>query len=109
MMPHLRGYLGTGWTVDPGLVKVSPHLAHAITIPTQYGARMLELDTRLEDIKGALSHSKTRQKADDEGWYRPKIFMRIWGRDDAMRCAEDYRSGKLKLPDFSAERRRAEN
>jgi hypothetical protein len=95
-MPQIRGTLGYGWLQDPALTRVAPHLAHAHTMTKAYGAQFLDMGTDDDTVRSALARSKTRQQLYDEGKYRPRSFIRLWGRADMLRCLDDYRAGRLR-------------
>jgi hypothetical protein len=95
-MPEVRGTLGYGWLMDPAMAWVSPRQAHVHHIAAAYGARFLDLGFNQETVRSALSQSKTRQQLHAEGKYQPRDYLRLWARNDVLRCVRDYRSGTLK-------------
>lgn len=84
MNPSMRGVQSTSWFLDPVLEKVSPHLAYLRQVPERCGATFLYAGYDDRKYSGAFATSQTRRTLHAEGNYSPRLFTRIWPRQNLL-------------------------
>jgi hypothetical protein len=83
--PGHLGWFSCSWLVDPALEQISPHLSYLRTVPANNGGAIFYMKDDPEGKTGALAKSRTRRRLFREGRYRPRIYLRVWPRDAAIR------------------------
>jgi hypothetical protein len=81
----LRGVQSTSWFMDPALEQISPHLAYLRQVPEAGGASILYAGKADPHSCGALDASATRRTLYTAGHYQPRLYTRIWSRQDLLR------------------------
>jgi hypothetical protein len=79
-----RGVQSTSWFLDPELTRVSPHLAYLREVPEQCGADIFFAGADREGKSGALATSANRRLLYASGSYQPRLFTRIWPRNQVL-------------------------
>jgi hypothetical protein len=71
--PHLRGLCGSGWTFDPALRTITPHLLTRYDLYVSIGGRGFRM--KLDELtrQRALSTSRTRRELYEAGKYTPSV------------------------------------
>lgn len=82
---RFRGVQSTSWFLDPALTRVSPHLVYLREVPEQCGADIFFAGTDTEGKSGALATSASRRLMYASGSYQPRLFTRIWPRNQLLR------------------------
>lgn len=83
--PSFLGVQSTSWFLDPVLEQVSPHLAYLRQVPERCGATMLYAGEDHCEHSGAFATSQTRRALYTAGRYHPKLFTRIWPRQQLLK------------------------
>ena len=79
------GIQSTSWFLDPQVKTISPHLAYLREVPELCGARFFYVTTDLTGNSGALTRSTHRRRLFEAGLYRPRLYLRIWPREDLLK------------------------
>jgi hypothetical protein len=87
--PHVRGLITASWLHSPDTFLVSPHLAWLNRVFLENGGRVLPLGPVAADC-GVLHRSPERQKAYDEGTFRPTQALVIWPRAAMLSWARGH-------------------
>jgi len=82
---RIKGVCGGSWWFDPQLVEISPRLTFLHDLPVQHGAGVFFAGTDDSSTRDAISNSPVRKRLYDEGKYRPKKYLMVWGRDDLLK------------------------
>ncbi len=92
--PAIRGTLGGGWTSDPALKTVTPHLWERAQRFRARGGRTFRMPTHEIDVFHALQMSEHRRTLYAEGKYRPQVHGEILKRGDFIRATrvEEHRA-----------------
>jgi hypothetical protein len=85
---EVLGLSGASWWFDPALRKISPRLAYLHDIPTQNGAQAFDLGEDEQSTQLAITNSKERRTALEQGHYRPRKFIVIWPRSALLAWAK---------------------
>ncbi len=96
LFPEVLGMFGSSWFYDPALATVSPRLAYLREVPLRGGAKLLYVASGGEAIDNALAKSATRRRLYEEGRYRPKNYMLIWGRRRQQEWAQTFSASLLR-------------
>jgi hypothetical protein len=90
--PSIKGIMSGSWWHDPQLAEISPELGFIGKWPESSGAELLLVGSFDDATVDATRFSATRTKLYKEGTYKPQVYLMIWGRDDMLAWAKDYRS-----------------
>jgi hypothetical protein len=83
--PGIRGTIGGGWTSDPALKTITPHLWERAQRFRARGGRTFRMPTHEIDVFHALQMSEHRRQLYAEGKYHPRVYGRILKRRDFIR------------------------
>jgi hypothetical protein len=98
--PHIRGLITASWLHSPDTFAVSPHLAWLNRVFLDNGGRVLPLGAAAADC-GVLHRSPERQKAYEEGVFRPTQALVIWPRAAMLSWArghDEFREDRSSAP-----------
>lgn len=82
--PDSLGLIGTSWYYDPNLREVTPALGYLHSGPARKGALFIDLGESEQARIDAGARSPRRRILIEQGIYRPKMTMLIWGRRDIL-------------------------
>lgn len=82
--PTIKGLTSASWFFDPQLRTISPRLAYLRDVPERHGARFFLVEEDREGKSGALSKSEARLRLFREGKYVPRVYLRVWTRQDII-------------------------
>jgi len=86
--PAIKGFVTASWFHAPETFAVSPHLAWTNTVFHAHGGHVLPLG-RANPAAGVLHRSPERQRAYDNGTFRPMEALVIWPRRSMLAWAAD--------------------
>ena len=86
--PHLRGLYGSGWTLDPALRTITPHLPARYDLYVSIGGRGFRMEIDEPTRQRALSTSRTRRELYEAGKYTPAVQGVFVRRADMIRWAQ---------------------
>lgn len=91
--PKCRGVFGASWMEDPALNKISPNLAKMKQEERDHGCYTFYLG---RDLSGnALATSPTRRDLFERGLYVPRLYLKVWGRQDIIDWAQETTNLKI--------------
>jgi hypothetical protein len=88
LYPKTRGTVGTSWTLDPQLDRLSPRLSYARQCQLDHGAFLRREGPSELTTQRALAKSSARRRAYERGEYVPTTYTIVWPRRDLLRWAD---------------------
>ncbi|HEY2376728.1 MAG TPA: hypothetical protein VGH98_12195 [Gemmatimonadaceae bacterium] len=86
LQPEVKGLIASAWLHSPATFEVSPHLAWLNKVFADHGAVMATTGRAAPD-SGVFTRSVERQRAFDEGRFKPTIGLVVWKRRDMLAWA----------------------
>ena len=84
--PRVKGLIASSWLHSPATFEVSPHLAWLNDLFAEHGAVVATMGRAAPDC-GVLAQSVERQRAFDEGRFKPTLGLIVWARRDMLSWA----------------------
>ncbi len=92
LYPAAKGAVGTSWTHDPQLDRISPKLTHPRRYQAAHGAFLRREGSSELTTQRALIKSRTRRSLYERGEYIPVSYTIVWPRRDMLRWAKSKRA-----------------
>ena len=89
LQPEVKGLIAAAWLHSPVTFEVSPHLAWLNKVFAEHGAVIATIGPAAPD-SGVLVGSAERQRAFEEGRFKPTIGLIVWNRGDMLAWAADH-------------------
>jgi hypothetical protein len=89
LQPEVKGLIAAAWLHAPVTFEVSPHLAWLNKVFAGHGAVIATIGPAAPDC-GVLVGSAERQRAFEEGRFKPTIGLIVWDRGDVLAWAADH-------------------
>jgi hypothetical protein len=86
LQPDVKGLIASAWLHSPATFEVSPHLAWLNKVFSEHGAMMGTMGPAPPDC-GVLAQSAERQRAFEEGRFKPSLGLIVWARRDMLAWA----------------------
>lgn len=86
--PHIRGFVGDAWLLDPVLKRISPELAYVRELPESGGAVFYPTVDYPNMVSQALAFSACRRALYESGEYRPRAWRAVWPRRALIEWAD---------------------
>jgi hypothetical protein len=86
LQPEVKGLIASSWLHSPATFEVSPHLGWLNKVFAAHGAVTATMGPAKVDT-GVLAQSLERQRAFDEGRFKPTLGLIIWSRSDMLTWA----------------------
>jgi hypothetical protein len=90
LQPSVKGLIASAWLHSPATFEVSPHLAWLNRVFAEHGAVMGTMGRATPDC-GVLERSAERQRAFDDGRFKPTLGLVVWPRRDMLAWAAAHR------------------
>jgi hypothetical protein len=90
LQPQIKGLIASAWLHSPATFEVSPHLAWLNSVFARNGALMATMGPAPLDC-GVLAQSVERQRAFNDGRFKPTIGLVVWSRRDMLAWAAAHR------------------
>ena len=90
LQPEIKGLIASAWLHSPATFEVSPHLAWLNNVFAANGAVMATMGPAPADC-GVLAQSMERQRAFDDGRFKPTIGLVVWSRRKVLAWAAAHR------------------
>lgn len=89
LQPRVKGLIASSWLHSPATFEISPHLAWLNRLFREHGALIATMGAASPD-SGVLAQSAQRQRAFDEGRFKPTIGLVVWARRDVLAWAAQH-------------------
>ena len=89
LQPQVRGMITSAWLFSPDTYAVSPHLAWMDTVFLENGGLVATMGLDSPD-SGVLHRSPERQRAYENGTFRPTLGLIIWPREEMIAWANAH-------------------
>jgi len=90
LQPQIRGLIASAWLHSPATFEISPHLAWLNSVFAGNGAVIATMGPAPLDC-GVLAQSVERQRAFNDGRFKPTIGLVVWSRRDMLAWAAAHR------------------
>lgn len=89
LQPDVKGLIASSWLHSPDTFAVTPHLAWLNRVFAEHGAVVATMGPAPPNC-GVLARSAERQRAFNEGRFKPTLGLIVWTRRDMLAWAERH-------------------